>query len=195
VADLQRLFPYQGQKVIVGRGSAEKIALADWMVQQLFPADGTVPSGDSPVYPAPFLVGPGEQRSNLAVRIFRMDPKSTNAELTSMVTAIRTVADVQRLFPFESGKAVIANSPPEKMAVAEWLIHELGKPSDPQATHETSLAGVSDGVVRVFYTSQPSTPADLTALVSSRSAVVLRGRPDQMSTAEALVTKFDTKVQ
>jgi hypothetical protein len=208
VDDLQRLFPYQGQNAIVARGPAERIAAADWIVHQLYPADGTAPSGDSATYPAAFLpVGPAAGE-NQVIHIFRMDPKSTNADLTSMVTAIRTVADLMRLFPFESEKAVIAEGPAEKMAVAEWLIHELGKPSDPQATHETRLAGDTDYVVRLFYVGQPGSPADLASLLtqirstgimrifpfSKPAAVVLRGRPDQMPTVEALVTKFGAEV-
>jgi hypothetical protein len=209
VADVQRLFPYQGQNAIVARGPAERIAATDWIVHQLYPLDGAAPSGDSAAYPASFLpVGPAAGEDQV-IRIFRMDPKSTNADLTSMVTAIRTIADLQRLFPFETGKAVIAEGSSDRVAVAEWLVHELGKPSDPQRAHETTLTGVTDGVVRVFYVGQPTSPADLTMLVaqirstagimrifpfSKPAAVILRGRPDQMSTAEALVTKFGAEV-
>jgi hypothetical protein len=138
-----------------------------------------------------------------------MDPKTTNADLTAMVTAIRTVADLQRVFPFESGKAVILRGPSDPVAVAEWLIHEMGKPSDPRATHETSLPGVTDGVVRLFFVGQKTSVADLAALVtqirttaaimrifplSQSAAVLLRGRPDQISTAELLVGRFAASV-
>jgi len=201
-ADLQRLFPYEWQKAIVARGSAEKIAAADWMVHQFYPLDGSAPSGDSPPYPSPLLGTPGAG-DNPVIRIFRMDPKSSNADLNSMVTAIRTVADLQRLFPFTSGKAPIASGD-ARVAVAEWLVHELGRPSDPQATHETRLAGDTDSVVRLFYVGQPGSSPDLATLLTQirstgivrifpfykPAAVVLRGRPDQMSTVEALVAKF-----
>jgi hypothetical protein len=122
-----------------------------------------------------------------------------------MVTAIRTIADLQRLFPFSSGKAVIARGPAERVAVGEWLIHETAKPSDRQATHETSLPGLADGVVRLFFLRQESSSADLAALATEirstaavmrifplvqPAAVVLRGRPDQIASAETLVARF-----
>src|ERR1035441_6001505 len=94
-----------------------------------------------------------------------------------MVTAIRTVADLQRLFPFESGKAVIMRGSPDRVAVAEWLIHELAKPSDPQATHQTTMPGVTDGVVRLFYVGQQSSTAALTALIGQ-----IRATADRKST-------------
>jgi hypothetical protein len=147
--------------------------------------------------------------SSEVIRVFRLDPKATNFDLTEMVTAIRTTADLQRLFPFETGKAVILRGPSDPVAVAEWLIHEMGKPSDPRATHETSLPGVTDGVVRLFFVGQKTSVADLTALVTQirtttgimrlfpllqSPAVLLRGRPDQISTAELLVNRFAASV-
>jgi hypothetical protein len=103
-ADLQRLFPLAGQKVIVGRGTPEKMAATEWMVGQLLPPETQAPTTDSVAYPSPLLDSRTEADKPV-IRIFRMDPKTTNAELTSAVTAIRTIADIQRLFPFENGEA------------------------------------------------------------------------------------------
>jgi len=51
-------------------------------------------------------------------RIFYLKNITVNADLTAMVTAIRTVADLQRLFPFESQGAIIAKGTADKMALA-----------------------------------------------------------------------------
>jgi hypothetical protein len=200
--DIQRLFPLEAHRAIVARGTPEKIAAADWMVHQLLPSEGEAPTTDSPAYPME-AVGPGG--SNEVIQVFRMDPKTTNSDLTAMVTAIRTIADLQRLFPLWSGKAVIARGAAERVAVGAWLIHETAKPSDRLATHETSLPGLPDGVVRLFFLRQESSLADLTALateirstaavmrifpLAQPAAVVLRGRPDQIATAELLAGKF-----
>jgi len=61
-------------------------------------------------------------------RIFYLKNITVNADLTAMVTAIRTVADLQRLFPFESQGAIIAKGTADKMALAEKIIHDLDKP-------------------------------------------------------------------
>jgi general secretion pathway protein D len=45
-----------------------------------------------------------------------------------MVTAIRTVADCQRLFPVESQGAIIAKCSADRMALAEKIIHDIDKP-------------------------------------------------------------------
>ena len=144
------------------------------------------------------------------LQVFRMDSSTSNADLTAMVTAIRTIADIQRLFPIGATKAIIASGTSDKIALAEWMVHELAKTSDPQATHETRLPGVTDGVVRVFYMGHPTSSADLVALITqirttldvmrifpfnASSAIVLRGRPDQIQAAEALVAKSTASAQ
>jgi hypothetical protein len=72
------------------------------------------------------------------------------------------------------------------------------------------MPGLTDGVIRLFLVGQKTSSADLTALVtqirttadvqrifplSQPSAVVLRGRPDQISTAELLVGRFEAKAR
>ncbi len=204
VADLQRLFPYQRRNVLVGRGAPDKMAVAAFVVSQTLPADGPAPTADSPAFPSP-ITDSRTPDDKSVIRVLRLDPKSTNADLTAAVTAIRTTADLQRLFPMESGMAIIGSGTPDKMAVAEWLVHELNKAPDSQAVHETTMPGILDGVVRLFYTGGP---ADVTPLatelrstlglqrvfpITQRSAVVLRGRPDQIPAAQSLVAKFSTE--
>jgi hypothetical protein len=201
VADLQRLFPYQPGHLLVGRGAPDKMAAAAFVVRQTLPPDGPAPTVDSPAFPAPTTDNKAPDEKS-TIRVFRMNPKTTNVELTSVVTAIRTTADVQRLFPMESGMAIIASATPDKVAVAEWLVHEMNKAPDAQAVHEITMPGILDGVVRIFYTGSTS---DLTPLatelrttlglqrcfpIAPRSAIVLRARPDQIASAQSLVEKF-----
>jgi general secretion pathway protein D len=61
-------------------------------------------------------------------RIFYLKNISANADLTAIVTAVRTVADLQRLFPFEGQWAIIAKGSADKVALAEKIIHDLDKP-------------------------------------------------------------------
>jgi hypothetical protein len=177
------------------------MAAADWLVRQLLPPDGQAPTGDSPAFPSPTTDSKTPDLKSV-IQIFRLDPKATTAQLTSAVTAIRTTADLQRLFPFESGKAIIASGDPDKIAVAGWLVHELNQTPDAGAVHQTTMPGLMDGVVRLFYLERPTDVSPLAEEIHSTvgiervfpfdqpAAVVLRGRPDQMPAVEALVAKF-----
>ncbi len=200
IVDLQRLFPYAAQMVIVGRGEPDRIAAAEWIASQLSPRAGQAPTGDSPPYPVGPL-RPDKADTDSLIRVFRMDPKTTGAELTAMVTAIRTIADIQRLFPFQANTMIMRASP-SQVAVAGWLVHEMAKPADATAVHQTTMPGLIDGVVRLFYVGRQADVAPLVTRIRSTldiqrlypfanpSAVVLRGRPDQMSSVEAMVAEF-----
>ena len=62
-------------------------------------------------------------------RIFFLKNISANADLTAIVTAVRTVADLQRLVPVRrSMSAIIAKGSADKVALAEKIIHDLDKP-------------------------------------------------------------------
>jgi len=211
IADAQRIFPYESRRAVVARSSVDRVDAAEWLFHQLCPPAGQTPSADSPAYhPAAAITGDGD---NAVVRVFRIDPSTSNQALTTLVTAIRTIADVQRVFPYEAATALAIRGDAGRVAAAEWLIHELGKPSDASqlaAKHEYPMPSYIDGgtadVVRVFYLAHRGSAADLTALttqvrttalvqrifpINERHAIVLRGRPDQMSPTEALIAKFD----
>lgn len=203
IVDIQRLFPYEAQHAILGVGSPEKVAAAEWVAQQVTPADGQVQTVDPPRYPMePFSTKVADVPT--VTQILRLDPKTTNAELTSIVTAIRAVADIQRLFPFASGPAIILRASPEQADMASWLVHELAKPADPAGVHQTTMPGMPDGVVRLFYVGANQDPAALATKIRTgvdiqrvyplvkSPAVVLRARPDQISTVESIVAKFTT---
>jgi type II secretory pathway component GspD/PulD (secretin) len=203
IADVQRIFPVEAQKAIVARGSADRMAIVEFLYHEIVPPAGQTASADSPVFHVTLDKPEGD---NDEVQVLRIDPAATNKTLTELVTAIRTVADIQRMFPYAAEKAVIMRGPADRVAVAGWLVHELGRPSDnPTALHETQLQGIADGVVRVFYLAhQTNEVATLVSQIRTTgqiqrvfpygqpAAVVLRGRPDQMSTVEAMVAKFDS---
>ena len=153
---------------------------------------------------APFKPGAPDE----VTRILRLGPSATNRALTEVVTAIRTIADVQRLFPFETGQALIMRATADKVAVAEWLVQDLNQQSHAAGVHQTAIPGESDNVVRLFYLNQPG--SEVAGLVTQLrdtaeikrvfpltnavpAAVVLRGRPDQMSLVETMVSKFNTQ--
>lgn len=53
----------------------------------------------------------------------------TQQFLTDVVTGIRTVPDVTRLFPYSTLRALVARSTADRMDAGEWLIHEFDQPA------------------------------------------------------------------
>ncbi len=50
--------------------------------------------------------------------------------MQEMLTVLRTVADVQRIFNFTSRQAIVMRAKPSDMAFAEWIVDQLNVPAD-----------------------------------------------------------------
>ena len=195
-ADVQWIFAHPGAKAIAARAAPKAIAEAEWIVKQILPSDGRIPTADSPSYP----VDPSNE-----IRIFRMPPESTNGELTEVWKALQKVEDPgQRVFPLNATKSLIIRSSTENVALAGWLVHELAKPPG-NTPHQTTLAHSDDDGVRLFFLASDSASTDVAAIVdnikaladtqrvfafSKPFAVLVRGRSAQISTAEGVISNF-----
>ena len=193
-ADVQRTFVHPGAKAIAARADPSAIAEAEWIVQQVLPS-GPAPAADSPSYP----VSQSEE-----IRIFRIPPESTSGQLTEVWKALQKIEDPgQRIFPLSATKSLIIRSSTENVALAGWLLHELSKAPE-NGPHQTTVTGADD-VVRLFLLGTDSAATDVSTMVDNVQsladtqrvfaftqpfAVVVRGRPAQISTAQGVISNF-----
>ena len=61
-------------------------------------------------------------------RVFYLCNASSAQEVQEIVNVVRSVVDLQRLFPYQSQYAIVAKGEVDKIALAEKLIHDLDKP-------------------------------------------------------------------
>jgi general secretion pathway protein D len=62
------------------------------------------------------------------MKVFYLSNVTTPQELQEIVTAVRSVADIQRLFVYNAQNAIIARGEADRIALAEKIIHDLDKP-------------------------------------------------------------------
>jgi general secretion pathway protein D len=62
------------------------------------------------------------------MKIFYLNNVNTPQELQEIVTTIRSVADLQRLFVYNAQNAIIARGEADRIALAEKIINDLDKP-------------------------------------------------------------------
>jgi general secretion pathway protein D len=62
------------------------------------------------------------------MKVFYLTNVTTPQELQEIVTAVRSVADIQRLFVYNAQNAIIARGEADKIALAGKIIHDLDKP-------------------------------------------------------------------
>ena len=62
------------------------------------------------------------------MKVFYLNNVNTPQELQEIVTVIRSVADIQRLFVYNAQNAIIARGEADRIALAEKIINDLDKP-------------------------------------------------------------------
>ena len=189
------------KRTIAVEGTAEQIAMADWLVHQMdLPANG------------PFS-GVHEYRppagSDDLVRVFYLTHASTAQEVQEIVTTVRSVADIWRVHVYNALNAVAVRGTNQQISLTAWLVDQLNQPAHVAAPepHEYKLPG--DDGARVFELTYPQTPQQLQEIVTilrsigdirrlfvcnDRRAVALRGTAEQVALAAWLVTELDKPV-
>ena len=62
------------------------------------------------------------------VKVFYVTNATTVQEFQEIATAIRTVAEIRRVFTYNAQRAMIVRDTVDKVALAEKLVHDLDKP-------------------------------------------------------------------
>lgn len=186
---------------VVVSGTSDQVALAQWLVGRLCrPVAGNSTDHEYRM----------KGTSDDVVRVFYATHAATPQGLQEVTSLVRAVADVPWVFTYNPQRAVAARGTAAQISIAEWLVNEIDKPTDAQTpaspeTHEYQVPGASDDVVRVFYLAPSETPEHLGEVAgavrsatkarrlfinSGRKAVVIRGTPDQVATAERLISEI-----
>ena len=137
-----------------------------------------------------------------AVRIFHVANAKTIRDFQEIATTVRTVADIRRLFTYNSARALVSRGTSDQLALASWLVNELDR-AGPHAAASTEyrMADANQTVVRVFYVPAGTSPQDFlkfaaslrtaagaqrTVLCEAFRAVAVRGTTTQIVQASEL---------
>jgi hypothetical protein len=193
LAEVPRAFVYQPAKAIVARGTADQIALMEWLVPHL---DVTGPRSESPEHRV------GGKTDDIA-RVFYLNHTQTVQELQEMTTAVRATGEIRRAFTYNTARAVAMRGTADQIALAAFLIDRLNKPAGlfSPSSNEYRMTAAPDGVVRLFAIRAAAIPdfqqhaKDIRSATGIRRAftfnahraLILRGTPEQIAEAERLL--------
>src|SRR5260370_27625901 len=118
MSDMQRVFPHNSLKLLVARGSADQIAVADWLVQQpdrplVTPAPDT---GTREIQVTPNVVK--------TVRVFYLTHNQSPQEIQGIIDQLRATG-TQRIYHYNAQKAVAVAGTTEQAAAAANLLRPL----------------------------------------------------------------------
>jgi hypothetical protein len=203
IGDIRQADADSARTAVVVNGTAEQIAFAKWMVSEL----------DKPAT-APFPANSAEHEykmqgsSDDLGRVFYLANSETQQSQQEVMTAIRAVENIRRLFPYPSRRALTVRGTVAEIALAEWLVNELNWPvnaqsSAPTGPREYRVPGGNE-VVSVFYLPRLQNSQELQSaytavrsasgarrmfINSAHKALVVRGTAEQMAAAERVIRK------
>jgi hypothetical protein len=195
------------QSTIAITGTPEQLALAEWLSKAIDKPAGWRPSdseyGDPTAREYKLPSGPDE-----LARVFYLRDTATSRAEGEILTILRTVLDVQKLFVRSEPKMIAYRADPSMAKPIEWLLSKLDTESgDPSHTSDTFKLPTpardgSDDVVQVFYLKPPVTMNEFSGLITAlRTKVeiqktfgiffppvlVVRGSPAQLSESGQLI--------
>jgi hypothetical protein len=125
---VQQVSPDLSTATLTFSGPLEAVNFAEWILPQIDKSAGDAavheyrsPSGD---------IG----RVNFISNVRKPQ------ELQELLTVLRTVADVQKIFTFSSNHAIVLVGPDWQVAFAEWIIDQIQQKPD-SAPHEFTVGG------------------------------------------------------
>jgi type II secretory pathway component GspD/PulD (secretin) len=216
VVEINRMFPIASQSAIILRGTEEQVKAADFLIGELDKPAGK-PLSNPPAYP----YQPGNNQPADVIRVFYLKNIQTPTQLQETVNAVRSLAEINRMFPFGPLNAIMARASEGQMAATEWLIQQLDRPvraSGQPAPAEPAMSeyripqaswGRDPGdqvAMRIFRLANADAPQALQSItnavrastkcnrifpVGGQKAIVLRGTETQAFDAQALIKQMD----
>jgi|SwirhisoilCB2_FD_contig_101_1511155_length_1548_multi_2_in_0_out_0_2 hypothetical protein len=205
VGDIQKIFYYMDHSDLVVRGAANELGLAEFLIKAVdqTPDPQRTAMTISPEYH--YTWGRGTD----TVRVFYLAHSSRPRDIQEILTNLRTVLYVQKVFNFTPVAALVVRGTPETVAASEWMIRSLDLPADAKAeTSEFTLSPSAPGgsMIHVLYPANLKDAAltqTLTALrtdlnireaflKSAPAILVVRGSADQVTKADQMVQRADT---
>jgi type II secretory pathway component GspD/PulD (secretin) len=200
VADMARILPVNSSGSVIARGTADQITLAAWLVSQLDV------SGPDPAARIQASQLPGVPEAE--IRVIHLAHTTSTSGLLELVNTIRTIAEINRVFPNNTAAALVIRGEPQTVAVAEWLVGQLDQTANQQgpSPHEQAVKGRTDSVARVFYLTHAQSPAAMLLVANTLRAdlkvqrifpclqvraLSIRGSAEQLSEAEKLIAELD----
>lgn len=157
VGDIRQLAADDAKFEITVNGTDADLAFAAWVVKQL---DTQSPK------PAEYAMPGGTEVVNT---LFPTNTASQSG-LNELVTSLRTVGNVPRIFTYSPAHGVVLRTPVSKAPLALWLAHQLDvAPNDQNRfqPHEYDIPGAPAQVVKVVYLIHQMQQSDLNEMVTT----------------------------
>ena len=194
IADIKSLTVDPSQRTLAVQGTAEQIAMAESLAQELAPQPGQRRDAYE------FTMSGGD-----LVRVYYLPHSATVQNFQAVVTTIRSITDLRRAFTYNARRAFVVRGTLAQMEMAEWLVQQLDQPAGGQtSSNEYRVPGAADDVVHVYpvkhvdgqqnlqeFATLVRSIGDIRRLFTTPLAIAMRGTSEEMALADWLLQKLD----
>jgi general secretion pathway protein D len=124
-------------------------------------------------------------------QVFYLNNVSTPQEIQEIVNAVRGMADLQRVFPYNSQNAIVVRAEADKVALAGKIIRDLDKPK-PEVVVDILVIEASSQFTRQITAALASTGLSLPFTFSPRTSIQVQGSSSSTSTSTTGTTTSST---
>jgi hypothetical protein len=181
VGDIQQVTGHFSKKAINVTGNTAQLSFADWATHEL----------DNPTRspsPREYRIAPDPS----IVRIYYLTYIKTPQEIQEVCNAVRSSADIQRFFPYNTAAAIIARGSADQMAAVDWALHELDQPAPAKTSPDFPPPGLPGRVLKVFAVKNGS-PQQLQELVNVTRSIADIQRLFPLNFQHAIIAQGTTE--
>jgi hypothetical protein len=180
------------------RGTAAQVATAEFLFTEL--DRQTVPDSMTQEFRV-------SNNADDVVRLFFLKHAATVQQFQEIVTPVRTVAEIPRVFTYSTPRVLAVRGTADQVAGTEWMIGELDQPTDVKRADSRQYQMIDTGkmgstAVRMFYVPYASTVQqfqEVATLVrtigeirqvftyNAPRALTVRGTPHQVALADWMI--------
>lgn len=197
ISELPKISTNTEQPGMMAGGSAQQMALAEWLVNEMDSAPN-----QSPVTREYRMPGVADD----IVRVFYLSELKTVQQLQEAATLIRAITETRRLFTYNASKAVVIRGTAEQIKATEWMLPEFTRGGPDTEGREHRMSGDPEGVVRVFHLKPTLSVQELQEVATlvraiseirrlftynATQTIVMRGTQEQMQLAQWLISELD----
>lgn len=201
VADARDVSLDAPARQIAFSGRGEIPEMSEWLLRQLDKPPGATPPETAEFHST-------KKDDNAAV--FYLAHVTGPRYIQEVLTVLRTVGDVQKVFAYRALNALAVRGPASRIALTKWMVESMDK-APPVAVSKTSefhLGGARDDAIRIYYLAN-ARGADInriltavrvtgeiqkTFAVAENGAFAIRGRPEDMAKAEGILLSMDQQL-
>jgi hypothetical protein len=201
MSDVPQIWADAEQKTLSVRGTASQVAVAEFLFTEL--DRQSVPDSVTQEFR---VSGSGDD----VVRLFFLPNTATVQDFQEVATTVRTIADIRRVFTFNSRRAMAVRGTADQIAASEFLVRELDQPAtakraDSRQYQMIDPANRGETAVRVLYLPYTATVQQFQEVATvirtigevrriftynTPRAMIVRGTPDQMALTAWMVSEL-----